>query len=193
MDFAAERQRLQEAMKDPASEPLPPVRPYRDDDPHRVRLARHEAGHAVVGVLLGRALLDVRLTPSGGLCTYDLERSEGDLHRPAITLAGIHGDFTQGRRPLSNYHFSDARRAAAYWIEDEPERWSGWTVEDLLRAERVCVQRLLDRHQSAVDCLARYLQAHGQIDGVEAEEMLLQHGVKPLPEPPDGRPAGWTP
>ncbi len=192
MDFGAEKERLQKAVADPPPRPpLPPVRPFDPEDPLRVRLSRHEAGHAVVGVLLGRGLLDVRLTETGGLCSFDPSQSYGDPFRPAIEFAGPLADFTLPRKALDNYHFVDAERAARHWIEDEPRRWHGWTPEDLLRAERICAQKLLDRYESAVDALGRYLQAHGQIDGSEAEELLQRHGVEPLPQPVNGRPSGW--
>jgi hypothetical protein len=166
----------------------PPRRPLTLRD----LVAYHEAGHAVVGHLLGFRLLGATIAPAGefdGLACFDL-----DLHRERSP--------TRHRRLAATYAVGDVamcrlwRRATGRTLEPDPptddgdgrllralameatmvgddfagpREWSAFEARARRRAARLLARRPVWR---AVEALARELTARGTLDGDEAGRII---------------------
>jgi hypothetical protein len=134
-------------------------------DASRRRVAYHEAGHAVVGVTLGRELRDVSL--GVGTCTFTsadpLDAVVTSAFAGAVADARGIGTYSDSAGTLDQFNAEGLARA-------EYPRQADRDVYLGRMAERAVA--LVDEQWPAIERVATYLLDRGRADGAEVRRLL---------------------
>src|SRR5262245_43594355 len=139
------------------------------DEKHRTATAYHEAGHAVMALLLGRPVTAVSIRPDRhrlGVCEFGkpvFRPSEDWLEREMlIALAGIAAEALH----TGEYEWDAAERDRRYAASLATDR-GGKKAERLLKRLLAKAEHLLSRDENwqAVERLAAELLRHAEISG----------------------------
>ncbi len=160
---------------------------------HQTRYAFHEAGHAVVGHVLGRCLSEISILANReegykGYCAFDefAERWQGLLQWSA--------ESQNPERITIRYAGTVAMRLICQQRGWQYERWRRCDMEDFYyiylwslemaadEEERRAIQQdclkraqaILEEHWSAVESLAAALLAQGRVRGLDAHRLIQQ-------------------
>jgi hypothetical protein len=133
--------------------------------PPRERVAYHEAGHAVVGVAVGRVLGDVSLET--GTCTFTsedpLDAVVASAFAGAVADARGMGSYSDSAGAFDQFNAEGLARA----------KYPGETERDAyLRRMAKRAVALVDEHWPAIERLAAYLLERGGADGAEVRRLV---------------------
>jgi ATP-dependent Zn protease len=152
------------------------------EEPHNETTAYHEAGHAVVALVLGRPVHQVSILPNRahlGICEFGkgvFRPSEDWLEREIlIALAGLAAE----ARFIDDYAWDGASRDLQYVRRLAVQRAGERGAERLERRLLAKVEHLLAQpaHWRAVELIAAELVRLGEISG-RAARHLFERGCR---------------
>jgi hypothetical protein len=149
-----------------------------DDSPERIATAYHEAGHAVVALLLGRPIHRVSIRPKErwlGTCEFRKGRTRPDRDPVETELLILLAGLAAEARQMGEYAWDAADRDLWHVRALAERRASGpRQVERLERRILDKVEHLLDRPGvwPAIDRIAEELLLHTEISGRAARHFF---------------------
>jgi ATP-dependent Zn protease len=144
--------------------------------------AQHEAGHALVGLLLGLTPRSISIEPgsgSDGRTTWaEVSESHGAFENIIVRVAGSEAEKMFGS--ADEGHESDLKlaRGIAEWIDSDDD-----DIDDVIERAHGCACRILKANFAALTSLAVALLDKRTLDRSEIEEIIA---AAPLPDVDDG-------
>jgi ATP-dependent Zn protease len=147
---------------------VPPKNPPKREELSRTEVAYHEAGHAVVALLLGYAVRYAAIEPEGGgegICLLAGEMPRSDANEVVILHAGVIAQYRAGLgcdgagTDLTQARARAATLAATYDLDQDA----------LLDSFAALTHRVVARHRTAIDRVAEELLRHRRLSGEDIE------------------------
>lgn len=113
----------------------------------REGIIRHEVGHAIVAVRVGRNLRGIvwRKQKDGSIHgSVDLRPSEGDPHRLTILTAGLVADYLNNRMPSIDRKNNPLHPTFKDMLEWESDYWSSLVPRMVAQSDLIMIQKMIN-------------------------------------------------